>query len=359
MVARGPLGDQPARRVAAYRAGHELYEISLNETVLVTGSSGFVGSAVARHLVALGTDVRLVVRASSARANIAGLKADVFEGDLRDAEAMRRAMTGVSAVFHVAADYRIWAPNPEEIVVNNRDMTRCVMEAALKAGVKRIVYTSSVATLQVYTDGRSGDETRGLTEDTAIGAYKRSKVVAERLVERMIRENGLPAVIVNPSTPIGPRDIKPTPTGRIVLEAASGRLPAYVDTGLNLVHVDDVAAGHIAAFRKGVVGEKYVLGGQNVELRAMLEEIAHIVGRRPPRFQLPRRAVFPIAYLAEFAARLTGKEPMATVDGLRMAKYHMFFSSAKAETTLGYRARPYQEALRDAIDWYRTDGRLK
>ncbi|MBY0613799.1 MAG: NAD-dependent epimerase/dehydratase family protein [Beijerinckiaceae bacterium] len=326
--------------------------------ILVTGSSGFVGSAVARQLIAEGARVRLIVRSSSPRGNVEGLDAEVVTGDLRDRDAVRKAMQGVRAMFHVAADYRIWAPNLEEIVENNLDMTRCVMDAALEADVPRIVYTSSVATLKVYTDGRSGDETEGWTPETAIGAYKRSKVVAERLVERMVAEQGLPAVIVNPSTPIGPRDIKPTPTGRVVLDAAAGRLPAYVDTGLNLVHVDDVAAGHLAAYRFGRVGDLYVLGGENVELRDMLADIAGIVGRKPPKIALPRTALFPVAYLSELAARLTGREPMATLDALRMAKYHMFFSSEKAKRDLGYTARPYREALREAIDWFRSEGRL-
>ena len=326
--------------------------------ILVTGSSGFVGSAVARQLLAEGASVRLIVRTTSPRGNVEGLDAEIVTGDLRDRAAVAKAMQGVRAVFHVAADYRIWAPRAEEIVENNLDMTRCVMEAALAAEVPRIIYTSSVATLQVYTDGRSGDEAKGLTPETAIGAYKRSKVVAERLVEQMIAGQGLPAVIVNPSTPIGPRDIKPTPTGRMVLDAAAGRLPAYVDTGLNLVHVDDVAAGHLAAYRLGKIGEKYILGGENVELREMLEDIASLVGRKAPKIRLPRKALFPVAYVSELVAGMTGREPMATLDALRMAKYHMFFSSEKAKRELGYEARPYREALREAIDWFRGAGRL-
>jgi dihydroflavonol-4-reductase len=333
--------------------------IAASGPVLVTGSTGFVGSAVARLLIAEGVAVRLIVRSDSPRDNIQRLHAEVLTGDLRDPNAVRQAVQGVSAVYHVAADYRMWAQNPQQIITNNREMTRCVMEASLEAGVARIVYTSSVATLEPLADGRSSDESRPLSEDAAIGAYKRSKVIAERLVETMIAERGLPAVIVNPSAPIGPRDIKPTPTGRIVLEAASGRMPAYVDTGLNLVHVDDVAAGHLAAFRNGRVGERYVLGGQNVELRGVLHDIAELVGRAAPRIQLPRRLLFPYAYVSEVVAAVTGREPMATIDGLRMAKYYMYFSSAKAERELGYTARPYSEALRDAIAWFRANGRLK
>ena len=233
------------------------------------------------------------------------------------------------------------------------------MEAALSAKVERIVYTSSVATLRPSPDGRPSDETRPLTEADAIGAYKRSKVAAERLVERLIAADGLPAVIVNPSTPIGPRDVRPTPTGRIIVEAASGRMPAFVDTGLNLVHVDDVAAGHLAALRKGRIGERYILGGDDVTLAEMLAAIAIHVGRKPPRVRLPRAAVFPVAYAAELTARLTGREPFATVDGLRMARYRMFFSSDKARRELGYTSRPYDLAIRDALDWFRKAGMIK
>ena len=325
----------------------------------MTGAGGFVGSAVTRHLIAAGAIVRLIVRSTSPSGNLQGIDAEILAGDLRDPAAVAHAMDGIDALFHVAADYRIWAPRPEEIVENNLSMTRTLMEAALKAGVTRIVYTSSVATLRVYTDGRSGDENAPLSVDDAIGAYKRSKVVAERLVESMVARDGLPAIIVNPSTPIGPRDIRPTPTGRIVLEAASGKLPAFVDTGLNLVHVDDVAAGHLAAYEKGRIGERYVLGGENVDLKRMLADIAGIVGRKAPRIRLPRHAVFPVAYIAEAAARLTGREPMATLDGLRMAKYHMYFSSDKAKRELGYETRPYLEALKDAIGWFQAERMLK
>ncbi len=198
-----------------------------------------------------------------------------------------------------------------------------------------------------------------LAEDAAIGAYKRSKVVAERLVQAMIERDGLPAVIVNPSTPIGPRDVRPTPTGRIIVEAASGRMPAFVDTGLNLVHVDDVAAGHLAALERGRIGERYILGGENVFLADMLADIARLVGRRPPRLKLPRRMLYPIAYGAELMARLRGGEPFATVDGLRMASHHMFFDDAKARRELGYVSRPYREGLADAIAWFRAQGRLQ
>ena len=329
------------------------------DKVLVTGASGFVGSAVAAKLVERGFSVRALVRATSPRTHLAGLDLEYVQGDLRDAETIRPAMAGVRYLFHVAADYRLWARDRNEIVVNNVTGTRVMMEEALRAGVERIVYTSSVATLAVQRDGTSVDETVPLEELKAIGAYKRSKVAAERLVERMIAQQGLPAVIVNPSTPIGPRDVKPTPTGRIIVEAALGRIPAFVDTGLNLVHVDDVAQGHLAALDRGKIGERYILGGQNVQLSEMLTVIANLIGRRPPRVRLPRSAIVPLALAAETIARFTGREPFVTMDALRMSRYRMFFTAAKAERDLGFTARPFTDALTDAIRWFRDAGHLK
>ena len=326
--------------------------------VLVTGVSGFVGSAVARALAARGTRVRGLIRESSPRANLTDFPGELVEGDLRDAEAVARAMGGVRHLFHVAADYRLWAPDPEEIVRNNAATTRIVMEAALAAGVERIVYTSSVATLKPR-DGGPADESRAAAPDQVVGAYKRSKVVAERLVEDMVAARGLPAVIVQPSTPIGPRDVRPTPTGRIIVEAANGRMPAFVDSGLNLVHVDDVATGHLLAFDKGRVGARYILGGQDVMLGDMLAEIAAIVGRKPPAIRIPRGPLFPLAWVNEQVARVTGGDPFLNMDSLRMAKHRMFFTSAKAEAELGYRARPHREALADAIAWFRGAGMVR
>jgi len=332
--------------------------MSTSDAVLVTGASGFVGSAVARLLCARGFPVRVLVRRSSPRANIEGLPCEIVEGDMRDPSDMRGAMQGVRFLFHVAADYRLWAKDPAEIVRNNLDGTRTVMEAARDAGIERIVYTSSVATLEPGTLVAPSDETARLTDRQAIGAYKRSKVVAERLVERMVSD-GLPAVIVNPSTPIGPRDIKPTPTGRIIVEAASGRMPAFVDTGLNLVHVDDVAVGHLLALEKGKIGGSYILGGENVSLKEMLHVIAGYAGRSPPRIKLSRTPLYPLAYAAEAIAQWTEKEPFLTVDALRMSAHHMFFTSAKAEQELGYLARPYMQAVADALGWFRTAGYLR
>jgi dihydroflavonol-4-reductase len=327
--------------------------------ILVTGASGFIGSAVVRHLVKAGHQVRALVRSTSSRINLAGLPAEIVEGDLRDVESLIRAMAGIRYVFHVAPDYRLWARNPQDIVRTNVEGTRNLMNAALRAGVERTVYTSSVATLKARPDGKASDETFRLEAQSAVGAYKYSKVVAERLVETMVAEQKLAAIIVNPSTPIGPGDVRPTPTGRVIVEAAAGRMPAYVDTGLNLVHVDDVAAGHLAALQSGRIGERYILGGQDVLLGDMLREIARQVERAPPRLRLPRRLIFPIAYGAEAIARFTGREPFVTTTGLRLAKDRMFFTSAKAERELGYRARPYSEAIAEAIAWFRQHGYLK
>jgi len=327
--------------------------------VLITGASGFVGAAVARCLTRAGYDVRAMLRRTSRRDNLVDLKVEIVEGDLLDAGAIARAMTDIRYVFHVAADYRLWARDPEDIVRTNVEGTRAVMTAALNAGVERIVYTSSVATLEARPDGEASDENFPLPPARAVGAYKYSKVVAERAVADMVANENLPAIIVNPSTPIGPGDIRPTPTGRIIVEAAAGRMPGYIDTGLNLVHVDDVAAGHLAALQRGRIGERYILGGQNVLLRDMLGAIARHVGRRPPLLRLPRAMMFPIAYGAETLAHFTGREPFVTTTGLRLAKDRMFFTSAKAERELGYHARPYGEAIADAIDWFRAHGYLR
>ncbi|AOY94351.1 NAD-dependent dehydratase [Cupriavidus sp. USMAA2-4] len=332
--------------------------MTVKNVVFVTGASGFLGSAVARQALSRGFEVRALVRASSPRRNLEGLPLQVVEGDMRDAQAMARALDGVRYLFHVAADYRLWAPDPEEIVRTNLAGTETVMRAARAAGVERIIYTSSVATLRVAGATAPVDETAGMRPDEAIGAYKRSKVLAERAVERMVAEEGLPAVIVNPSTPIGPRDVRPTPTGRIIVEAATGKIPAFVDTGLNLAHVDDVAEGHMLALERGRIGERYILGGQDVTLQQMLRDIAGLSGRRAPTVQLPRWPLYPLAHVAEAVARVTGKEPFITLDGLAMSRYRMFFRSDKAARELGYRARPYQEALRDALDWFRQAGYL-
>ena len=329
----------------------------MGDKVLVTGASGFVGSAVARALSHRGDDVRVLMRSTSARTNVEGETFEIAEGDMLDRHAMIEAMDGVRYLFHVAADYRLWARDPHEIVRNNLEGTRAVMEAARATGIERIVYTSSVAALKPV-HGAAADESSRHSEGTVIGAYKRSKLVAERLVERMAAD-GLPAVIVSPSTPIGPRDVKPTPTGRIIVQAANGGMPAYVDTGLNLVHVDDVAAGHLLALEKGRTGENYILGGEDVRLKDMLAVICLAAGRKAPGIRLPRGPLYPLAACAEAIARVTGKEPMLTVDALNMSRHHMFFSSDKARAELGYTARPWQRAIEDAVTWFRGAGYIK
>jgi len=328
------------------------------DVILVTGATGFVGSAVLRALTARGAKVRALARATSPRANLEGADCEVVVGDMTDADSVARAAAGARYIFHVAADYRLWARDPAALRRNNVEGTHTVMAAALATRAERVVYTSSVATLRAGDAGERVDETAALGEGEAIGAYKQSKVAAERLVERMVRERGLPAVIVNPSTPVGPRDGKPTPTGRMVLEAAQGKIPAFVDTGLNIVHVDDVAEGHILALQRGRIGERYILGGEDVSLRQLLADIAALVGRKAPTLALPRGPLYPLAAVAEAVAGVTGREPMLTRDALKMASHHMFFSSEKAKSELGYEARPYREALADALAWFRSAGRL-
>jgi dihydroflavonol-4-reductase len=328
----------------------------MSDIALVTGASGFVGSAVARALVERGLHVRVLMRATASRLNIQQLHCEPVTGDMRDEESMTAAMQGARYLFHVAADYRLWARDPREIERNNFHGARATMNAALKTGVERVVYTSSVAALK--PGATAVDETSRHTHKSVIGAYKRSKLLAEREVERLIRDHNLPAVIVAPSTPIGPRDVKPTPTGRIIVEAATGRMPAFVDTGLNLVHVDDVAQGHLLALDKGRIGENYILGGEDVALETMLGDIAFLSGRKPPTIKLPRAPLFPLAWAAEGFARVTGKEPFLTADALRMSRYRMFFSSEKARRELGYTARPYRQGLSDALGWFRENGYL-
>lgn len=325
-------------------------------TALITGATGFVGSAVARTLLARGHRVRLLVRKGSDRRNISGLPAEVAPGDLTDKASLDKAMKGCEALFHVAADYRLWVPDAAAMYEANERGTRNIMEAALQSGVSRVVYTSSVATIGIHGDGTPADEDTPSTLNDMIGHYKRSKFLAEEAVQGLIDTKGLPAVIVNPSTPIGPRDIRPTPTGSLIVNAVSGKMPAYVNTGLNIVHVDDVAEGHMLAFERGAVGQRYILGGTDMTLADILGELARISGRAAPRLCLPHGIVVPLAYISEAWARLTKSEnPMVTKDGARMAKKYMFFRSTKAEEALGYRHRPAAEALRDAVEWFKEN----
>jgi dihydroflavonol-4-reductase len=324
---------------------------------LVTGATGFVGAALARTLIAAGWQVRALTRAGSDPRNLRALAVERIVGDLTDAPSLQQAVAGCDAVFHAAADYRLWVPDPQTMYRANVDGTRNLLEAARRAGVQRVVYTSSVACIGLPDDGSVGTEDTPVRLESMVGHYKRSKFLAER-VALEAAEQGAPVVIVNPAAPVGPRDLKPTPTGQIVLDAALGRTPAYVDTGLNVVHVDDVAAGHVLAFHRGRPGERYILGGENLPLREILVQITRLAGRAPPRIRLPHGVVLPIAYLAEGFARVTGKPTRVTVDSVRMARKRMYFSSEKAARELGYRYRPAALAFADALEWFRAEGYL-
>ncbi len=322
---------------------------------LVTGATGFVGAAVARALSAAGWQVRALVREGSDRSNLRTLAVEPVVGDLADVSSLARALEGCAGLFHVAADYRLGARDPTPLYRTNVDGTRHILDAARAAGVPRIVYTSSVATIGIPSDGSPGEERTPVGLSDMIGHYKRSKFLAEEVARDAVR-SGLAVVIVNPSTPVGPGDIKPTPTGQLVLDAARGRMPAYVDTGLNVVHVDDVAAGHLLAFERGRPGERYILGGEDMTLQIILAQIARLVGRTPPRVRLPYAAVLPVAYLAEGFARISGRSGRVTLEGVRMSRKRMFFSSGKAVSELGYRWRPPLEAFEDAVRWFRDRG---
>jgi dihydroflavonol-4-reductase len=325
---------------------------------LVTGANGFVGSAVARLLLDKGYDVRVLVRSDSDRRNFKGLDIEIIEGDLRDSQSLKQAVTGCNKLFHIAADYRLWIPDPENMYKTNVDGTRNLIMAAADVGVEKIVYTSSVATLGINKDGTASNETTPVSIDNMIGHYKRSKFLAEETIHELIKEKSCPVTIVNPSTPVGPRDIKPTPTGRIILDTIRKRMPAYVDTGLNIVHVDDVANGHLLAMDKGEVGERYILGGDNMTLASILEYICVNQNMTPPTIKLPHNLILPIAWFMERIAEITHKEPRATVDGVNMSKKMMFFSSDKAKEKLGYQSRPGVEGLKDAIDWFNAENYL-
>lgn len=324
---------------------------------LVTGATGFVGSAVARALLQAGWQVTALVRPNSDRRNLQRLGAQLVMGDLGDPGSLDHALAGCEALFHVAADYRLGVRHPEELYRTNVDGTRNILEAARRVGTGRIVYTSSVATIGLPADGSPGKEATPVALADMIGHYKRSKFLAEQLACEAAR-SGSSVVIVNPSTPVGPGDIKPTPTGQMVMDAAAGRMPAYVDTGLNIVHVDDVAAGHLLALARGRSGERYILGGQDMTLRDILGEIARLAGRKPPRIRLSTSVVLPVAYMAELVSRLTGRSNRVTVEGVRMARKRMFFSSEKAVRELGYAWRAPGQAFEDAVLWFRGQGLL-
>lgn len=324
---------------------------------LVTGVTGLVGSAVARALSRAGWQVRALVRVDSDRRNLRQLPVEVAVGDITHDGSLDEPLRDCDALFHVAADYRLWVPEPQQLYRTNVEGTRNVLEAARRAKVARCVYTSSVATVGLPADGSPGTEDTPVALADMIGHYKRSKFLAEQLVRDFIRA-GAPVIIVNPSTPIGPGDVRPTPTGQLVLDAARGRMPAYVDTGLNIVHVDDVAAGHLQAFDHGRIGERYILGGENLTLREILGQISRLRGRKPPRIRLPHAALLPLAYVSEAFARVRGRGTRVTVEGVRMARKRMYFSSEKAVRELGYNWRPPSAAFEDALLWFREQGVL-
>ncbi len=331
------------------------------DTTLLTGATGFVGSAVARALVDRGHALRLLTRPGSDRSLIDALGAatHVVEGDLRDPTSLVAAVQGCRHVYHVAADYRLWVPDPGPMMQANIDGTTTLLRAARDAGVERIVYCSSVAALGLVGDGTPGTEATPIHPETIVGAYKQSKYRAEQAVRALARSESVPVVVVNPSTPVGPRDIKPTPTGKMVRDAAAGRMPAYLDTGLNVVHVDDVAQGHLLAMEHGRIGESYILGGEDLDMPHLLAMIDDVMGRPTARrVRLNQALLTPLALGMEAAARLFHIEPLVTREMLQMARKRMYFSSAKAQAELGYTARPARQAFADAIAWFREHGRL-
>jgi dihydroflavonol-4-reductase len=324
--------------------------------VFITGATGFVGSHVARVLAEQGADLRLLVRSGSDLRNIQGLTADRVIGDLRDPVSIEKAMAGCDVVFHVAADYRLWVRDPEQMYRANVEGTRAVLAAARKNKIRRVVYTSSVATMGFTSNGLGADEDSPVSLDQMIGPYKRSKFMAEEVALDAGR-SGMDVVVVNPSTPVGERDIKPTPTGRIVVDFLKKKFPAYVDTGLNLVDVTECARGHVAALEKGRSGERYILGGENLTLKQILDKLAAITGLPSPRVRVPYVMALATGVVDEvFTGRLLGREPRATIDAVRMGRKKMFVSSAKAERELGWKMVPVDGALRRAAEWFQTNG---
>jgi len=322
----------------------------------VTGATGFVGSHIARLLAEQGADLRLLVRASSNTKNVSDLRADFVQGDLRNPATLEKAISGCQTVFHVAADYRLWVRDPEEMYRANVEGARAILDAARKAGVRRVVYTSSVATMGFTANGHPANEDSPVLLDNMIGPYKRSKFMAEQVAIEAAR-SGVDVVIVNPTTPVGDRDIKPTPTGRIVVDFLKKKFPAYVDTGLNLVDVTECARGHIAALEKGRCGERYILGGENLTLKQILDKLAAITGLPSPSVRVPYVLALATGVVDEIVTgHLRGREPRATIDAVRMGRKKMFVSSAKAERELGWKVVAVDHALRRAVDWFRANG---
>jgi dihydroflavonol-4-reductase len=322
----------------------------------VTGATGFLGSHVARVLSESGADLRLLVRPTSDLRNIQGLRSDLVVGDLREPETFAKALVGCDALFHVAADYRIWVRDPNEMYRSNVDGTRFLLSAAQKYGVRRLVYTSSVATMGFKADGSPADEDSPVSLNDMIGPYKRSKFLAEQVAIDAAK-SGVDVVIVNPTTPVGEQDIKPTPTGRIVVDFLKKKFPAYVDTGLNLVDATECARGHVAALENGKRGERYILGGENLTLKQILDRLASITGLPSPTVKVPHFVALGAAVVDElWTGRIRGKEPRATVDAVRMGRKKMFVTSAKAEREIGWKILPVEAALRRATDWFRANG---
>jgi dihydroflavonol-4-reductase len=322
----------------------------------VTGATGFVGSHVARVLAEQGADLRLLLRSSSDPKNIEGLKADRVVGDLRDSASLEKSMAGCDVVFHVAADYRLWVRDPDQMYRTNIEGTRAVLEAARKNGVRRVVYTSSVATMGIASNGYPADENSPVSLANMIGPYKRSKFMAEEVAMSAGR-SGMDVVVVNPSTPVGERDIKPTPTGRIVVDFLKKKFPAYVDTGLNLVDVTECARGHVAALEKGKSGERYILGGENLTLKQILDKLAAITGLPSPKVRVPYVMALATGVVDQMiTGHILGREPRATIDAVRMGRKKMFVSSSKAERELGWKTVPVDAALRRAVDWFQANG---
>ncbi len=330
----------------------------------VTGATGFLGSHVARALAAEGAELRVLVRPTSDLRNIADLNAERVSGDLRDPGSIEKVLSGCEVVFHVAADYRLWVRDPAEMYRSNVEGTRTLLEAARKEGVRRVVYTSSVATMGFGSNGHGGgNSTDGLTDESSpvslgemIGHYKRSKFMAERVAFEAAK-SGIDVVIVNPTTPIGERDVKPTPTGRIVLDFLKRKFPAYVETGLNLVDATECARGHVQALEKGKTGERNILGSENLTLKQILDRLAVITGLKSPTVKLPYIFAFATGVVDEMVTgRLMGHEPRATIDAVRMGRKMMFVSSAKAERELGWRRVPVDGALRRSVEWFRANG---
>ena len=322
----------------------------------VTGATGFLGSHVARQLLSNGADLRLLVRATSRTENIADLPADRVVGDLRDADSLRRGMSGCEVVFHVAADYRLWSRDGRELYQSNVDGTRNILQAARDSSVRRVVYTSSVATMGFGNNGSVTDERTPVSLTNMIGDYKRSKFMAEQLVIEAAR-GGQDVVMVNPTTPIGERDIKPTPTGRIVVDFLKRKFPAYVDTGLNLVDVKDCANGHLLAMAKAVAGERYILGGENLTLKQILNKLAALTGLPSPTIRLPYAVAYATGVVDTLVTgTLRKQEPRVTLDSVRMGRKKMFVTSAKAERELGWNPGPVDAALQRAVEWFRANG---